>query len=323
MKKANAGDYRNSRVLVTGGAGAIGSNLARALSGCAESVVALDNLESGFEENISGLKGVEFVKADINDEKALDRAFGRRVDVVFHLAARFANQNSVDNPLEDLATNGTGMLRLLRKCSQHGIKRFVYASSSCVYGSNQGVLREDMPRGALDTPYAITKLLGEHYVEFFNRHHKMDTVILRYFNSYGPGEYPGKYRNVIPNFFKLAINRKPLTITGTGNETRDFTFVEDTVAGTLAAGTAKSAIGETINIASGRETKIMELAEKINAICGNCAGVKFAERRQWDSITHRGASIEKAKRLLGYAPKTSLDEGLKKTYEWFVGRGIK
>lgn len=323
MGSGNLEGYKNKRVLVTGGAGAIGSNLVRALSGFAESVVVIDNLDSGFEENLEGLHGVEFIKADINDDAALGKAFARDVDVVFHLAARFANQNSVDNPVADLATNGAGTLKLLQKCNGRGVGRFVYASSSCVYGSRQAVLSEKDAPGVLETPYAITKLLGEHYTQFFRQHHGLETVVLRYFNSYGPGEYPGKYRNVIPNFLKAAINGKPLTITGTGDETRDFTFVMDVVEGTVAAGVVKGAVGETINIASGRETKIKDLAEKINGVAGSDAGVELAERRDWDSITRRVASIEKAKKLLGYEPGTGLGTGLKKTHAWFMERGIR
>jgi UDP-glucose 4-epimerase len=143
-------------------------------------------------------------------------------------------------------------------------------------------------------------------------------VILRYFNSYGPGEVPGKYRNVIPNFIWLALNNQNLKITGTGAETRDFTYVSDIVEGTLLAGQNEKAIGEVFNLGRGAETKVLDLANRINRVSGNKAELLFTQPRDWDSIKRRCASIEKAKRILGYNPKTELGEGLKNTYGWIL-----
>jgi nucleoside-diphosphate-sugar epimerase len=165
------------------------------------------------------------------------------------------------------------------------------------------------------TPYAATKLLGERYVEFFSRHHGLDAVIVRYFNTYGPGELPGRYRNVIPNFFYSAMKSQELRITGSGEETRDFNFVEDTVAGTIRASEIASS-GAVYNIGSGRETTILTVATRINQIVGNPAGIEFVEERKWDTVPRRLASIERAVSELGYRPAVGIDEGLQKTYEW-------
>lgn len=309
--------YAGKRILVTGGAGAIGSNLVKHLSKNDCEIVVIDNLDSGYRENIEGIERVEFLEASILDDGVMEKAFSKGADVVFHLAALFANQNSVEHPVEDLKTNGLGTLKVLQHAQKAGCERFVYSSSSCVYGNQSGKLNEEKIVGKFDTPYAITKLLGEHYVNFFHEYHGINAVILRYFNTYGPGERAGKYRNVIPNFLKLALEGNHLTITGTGNETRDFTFVGDTIEATYLAGIEKKAIGETINIGSGEETKIIDLAKKINAITDNRAGVVFKEKRDWDNISRRVADIGKAKKLLGYKPKYSINDGLKLTLDWF------
>jgi len=251
----------------------------------------------------------------VNDA-VLDRVFQEDIDVVFHLAANFANQNSVDFPRQDLSTNGMGTLKLLEYAKNAKVERFVYASSSCVYGNKTEELREDDPEFNLDTPYAITKLLGERYTTFFHSHDKVNTVIVRYFNAYGEGEHPGKYRNVIPNFFALAMRGKPLPITGTGEETRDFTCNSDTIEGTIRTAEYDEAIGQIFNIGSGKETKIIDLAHKINRITGNTAGIDFKERRSWDYIQRRVASIEKANALLKFQPTVELADGLQSTYTW-------
>jgi nucleoside-diphosphate-sugar epimerase len=178
-------------------------------------------------------------------------------------------------------------------------------------------LKEDFVSLHLDTPYQITKLLGELYCNFFNNFYGVPVVKARFFNVYGPGEIPGRYRNVIPNFIYRALHQQPLPITGTGEETRDFTFVEDIVDGVLRAGANPKAVGEAFNLASGKETKIKDLAKTINESTGN-SGIKFVERRKWDKIVRRRASIKKARSLLGYKPKTQMRQGIKKTIDWFL-----
>jgi nucleoside-diphosphate-sugar epimerase len=168
----------------------------------------------------------------------------------------------------------------------------------------------------LDTPYQIHKLLGELYCNYFHNYYGLPVAIARYFNVYGPGEVPGKYRNVIPNFIWWALHKKPLPITGTGEETRDFTFVEDIVEGTLRIGVVREAVGEAINLASETETRVIDLANWIDELTGNESEVVFRPKRDWDKVVKRKASIEKAAKILGYQPKTEIKTGLKKTYKW-------
>jgi UDP-glucose 4-epimerase len=309
-----------ARILVTGGAGAIGSNVVRQLVQLGSQVVIIDDFSSGLRANLADMGSlVRLVEGDVACANRLDTVFSGGVDYVFHLAALFANQNSVEHPEEDLHTNGLGTLRLLQKAVEYGVKRFVFASSSCVYGGRGEVLDEEMAV-APDTPYGMTKVLGEQYAKFFAHHHDLSIAILRYFNSYGPGEMPGPYRNVIPNFFARASEGKTLHITGTGDETRDFTFVEDIVEGTLLAAIREQAQGKVFNIGTGRETRIVDLAEKINEIVGNSAGIERVSRRPWDQIPKRCASIEKARTELHYDPVIGLEVGLTRYWSWFVER---
>ena len=311
--------YRGKKVLVTGGAGAIGSNLVRALAEDGAEVIILDDLSSGVRWNVPSLPGVLFVEGDVLDEVKLKRVFFERPQIVFHLAAFFANQNSVDHPERDLLVNGMGTLRLLEYSVFTGVERFVYASSGCsIYGSNAPLpLREEFMSMHLSTPYQITKMLGELYCNFFYNHYGLKVVKPRFFNSYGPGEVPGQYRNVIPNFIYWALKGKPLPITGSGKETRDFTYVGDIVDGLLRAGVLESAVGQEFNLASGVETKIVDLAHMINEATGNKAGVLYAQRRKWDTKDRLLASVDKARKLIGYEPKTQFSEGLQRTIEWF------
>ena len=311
--------YADKRILVTGGAGAIGSNLCRRLAELGDQVIVLDDLSSSEGWNVPSRPGILFVEGDVLDEVKLKRVFFERPQVVFHLAAFFANQNSVDHPERDLMVNGLGTLRLLEYSVFTGVERFVYASSGCsIYGSESPLpLREEFISLHLSTPYQITKMLGELYCNFFYNHYGLKVVKPRFFNSYGPGEVPGQYRNVIPNFIYWAMKGLPLPITGTGEETRDFTYVSDIVDGLLRAGAFESAIGQEFNLASGEETRIIDLAKWVNELTGNEAGVKYAQRRKWDTKSRLLASIDKARELIGYEPRTPFEEGLQYTIEWF------
>ncbi|MBI3578167.1 MAG: NAD-dependent epimerase/dehydratase family protein, partial [Ignavibacteriales bacterium] len=253
------------------------------------------------------------------DEVKLKRVFFEEPQIVFHLAAFFANQNSIDHPEHDLMTNGMGTLRLLEYSKLTKIERFIYASSGCsIYGSSPPLpLREEFMSLNLSTPYQITKMLGELYCNFYFNHYSLPVVKTRFFNSYGPGEVPGQYRNVIPNFIFWALQGKPLPLTGTGEETRDFTYVEDIVDGLLRAGYFQKAIGQEMNLASGVETRIIDLATMINELTGNNAGILFSKRRKWDTKSRLLASIDRAKELFDYQPKTSFKDGLTNTIQWF------
>ena len=311
--------YQDKTVLITGGAGAIGTNLTKRLADLGARLLILDDLSSSNRWNVPAVPNVLFVEGSILDEVMLKRVFFEKPQIVFHLAAFFANQNSVDHPEKDLDVNGLGTLRLLEYCTLTGVERFIYASSGCsIYGSEAPLpLKEDFMSMHLSSPYQITKMLGELYCNFFLHHHNLKIVKPRFFNSYGPGEIPGQYRNVIPNFIYWAMKREALPITGTGEETRDFTYVEDLVDGLLRAGYFESAVGQEFNLAGGREIKILDLARQINELTGNPSGTRFVTRRKWDTKLRLWASIEKAQKLIGYSPTTTFDEGLKKTIQWF------
>ncbi|MBI2936048.1 MAG: NAD-dependent epimerase/dehydratase family protein, partial [Chloroflexi bacterium] len=294
-------------------------NLTRSLVQLGATAIVLDDLSSADRWNLPSTPGVLFVHGDILDEVKLKRVFFERPHLVFHLAAFFANQNSVDHPERDLEVNGLGTLRLLEYSVFTGVERFIYASSGCsIYGSEAPLpLREEFMSLHLSTPYQITKMVGELYCNFFYHHHGLKVVKPRFFNSYGPGEIPGQYRNVIPNYIYWAMKGLPLPITGTGEETRDFTYVGDIVDGLLRAGYFESAIGQEFNLASGKETRIIDLATMVNTLLGNKAGVKFAQRRKWDTKTRLLASVDRARSLIGYKPDTPFDVGLRNTAQWF------
>ena len=211
-------------------------------------------MSSGDEHSLPRSGNLLLYRRSILEKEVLKEAFKQKFDYIFHLAAQFANQNSVDYPCRDLLTNGMGTLKLLQYAVEKGVGRFIFASSSCVVGKQTVKEPTTIAHLELDTPYAITKLLGEHYVYYFHRQYGLPTVTLRYFNSFGPGEYPGKYRGVIPNFFQRALSGKPLIITGTGDETRDFNYCQNTVDGTLLAALSDDAVGRVFNIGSGVET---------------------------------------------------------------------
>jgi nucleoside-diphosphate-sugar epimerase len=301
------------RCLVTGGAGAIGSNLVARLISDGHKVTVIDDLSSGHRSLVP--EEAELVVGSVAIADDVDKAFDCKPEVVFHLAALFANQNSVDHPQVDLTVNGSGTLRVLEAAAHGNTRKVLNVSSSCVYGDDP-VMRETETDLRPHTPYAITKLLGEHYCTFFAEHHGLDVVSVRPFNVYGPNEYPGRYRNVVPNFFGLALAGKPLLITGTGDETRDFTFMSDVVEGMIKAVEAATEPGSVFNLGSGRETRIRDIAETINELTGNTAGVEFAPRRSWDKVVRRRSDISLAKQTFGYDPVTTVSEGLRHTHSW-------
>jgi nucleoside-diphosphate-sugar epimerase len=284
-----AEEYEGEVVLVTGGAGCIGSNLCKKLAELnAERVIILDDLSSAYEWNIPKAKNIVFVNGSVLDDEMLKRVFKFKPDYVFHLAAHFANQNSVDNPETDLMVNGQGILKVLQYANLVNVKRFVYSSSGCgVYGLDSKMPFEEPDISiSLHTPYQVTKLLGELYTNYFHNLYGLPIVNARFFNVYGPGEVPGRYRNVIPNFFYWAMNKQALPITGDGTETRDWTYVDDIIDGLLAMGIREEAVGEAINLGSGEEHRVIDLANRVNALASNGAGVMHVERRDWD-VKHR------------------------------------
>ncbi len=311
--------FEGTTALITGGAGCIGTNLITALlEKGAKKVVAIDDLSAAYRWNVPEDDRVVFYQGSVLEDEVMQRAFASKPEFVFHLAAHFANQNSIDHPDTDLLVNGLGTLKALQYANLTKVERFVFASSGCsVYGSDPPLpVPEDFVSLHLDTPYQITKLLGELYSNFFLDTYDVPTVNARFFNVYGPGEVPGRYRNVIPNFMYWAKKGLPLPITGTGKETRDFTYVADIVDGILACCTTDKVVGEAINLASGKQTEVDFLATEINALAANKAGMVHKPRRDWDKVTKRQASIDKARKILGYEPKMTMKSGLKATWNW-------
>ena len=313
--------YKDQVILVTGGGGAIGSNLCKTLAEIgARKVIILDDLSASYQWNIPNLPNILFVKGSITSDIDLKRVFNEKPSYVFHLAAFFANQNSVDYPEKDLLVSQLGTIKVLEYAALvGGIKRFIYAGSGCaIYGAQAPLpLKEEFMSMHLTTPYQISKMAGELYCNFYWHHYGLPVVKTRFFNSYGPGEVPGQYRNVIPNFIYWAMKGQPLPITGDGKMTRDFTYVGDIVDALIRAGVKEGIIGSEMNIASGREIEIVEMAEMITTLVGNSAGMVFTDRRKWDTKSRLLASIDRAKEQLGYDPDTKFEDGLKATVAWF------
>ena len=325
LKKEVIEYYQGRTILVTGGAGAIGSNLIIALSllvGKSGKIVVLDNLSAIKVKdtwNVTPLPNIMFVEGDVRSDIDLKRVFKENISHVFHLAAFFANQNSVDYPEISAEVDIIGLIKLLEYSRLARVEKFIYASSGCaIYGSYPELpLKEDFISMHLTTPYQINKMTGEMYCNFYAHHYDMQTVNCRFFNSYGPGEVPGQYRNVIPNFIYWAMKGQSLPITGTGEETRDFAYVLDLVQGLLKSGFYQEAVGENFNLASGREISILDIAKLVNETTGSKADFIYKPRRKWDTKPRLLASIEKAQNLINYRPMIEFKDGFMKNVEWF------
>jgi UDP-glucose 4-epimerase len=317
--------YEGRTILVTGGAGAIGSNLVTALShlvGDEGTIIVLDNLSAIKGDDpidLPPLGNMLFVKGDIRSDSDLKRVFREKPSIVFHLAAFFANQNSVDYPETSADVDINGIIKLLDLSQFTQVEKFVYASSGCaIYGSyGKMPLTEDFISLHLTTPYQINKTAGEMYSNFYFHHYGLKTVNCRFFNSFGPGEVPGQYRNVIPNFVYWSMLGKSLPLTGTGDETRDFTYVLDLVQGLIKAAYYEDAVGQAFNLASGRETKIKDLITMVNQASENETPVTQYPARKWDTKKRLLASIELAGKLIDYNPIESFENGLKANVNWF------
>lgn len=306
-------------VLVTGGAGFVGSNLARALLEAGHAVRVLDDLSTGRAANLDGV-GVELIEGNIADP-AVPREAVAGAEVVFHQAAVPSVARSVEDPVRTHDVNAGGTLALLVACRDAGVRRVVYASSSSVYGNTApGPKHEGMapqPR----SPYAVAKLAGEHYCRAFTAVYGLETVSLRYFNVYGPRQDPDSgYAAVVPRFVTAGLEGRAPTIDGDGEQTRDFTYVDDVVeANLLAAAARDGASGETFNVAGGRPCRVVELWAMIAAATGCDAAPQHGPARAGD-VRHSHADIARARRVLGYSPRFDLAAGLQATVAWFGTR---
>jgi UDP-glucose 4-epimerase len=309
-------------VIVTGGAGFIGSEVTKQLVGLGAEVIVVDNLVNGKLENISGLldQGVRLETIDIRDVDAIGVLF-KKAGTVFNLAC-LGVRHSLHSPMENHEVNATATLQLIKAAHSNNVDRFIHVSTSEVYGTARcAPMGEDHPTMP-ETVYGASKLAAEAYVRAWYRTHDYPTVIVRPFNAYGPrSHHGGDSGEVIPKMMLRAMAGRPLVIFGDGEQTRDFNFVSDTARGIILAGISAEAIGETLNIGSGREVSIRELAEKITVVTGrNECRIEFRDPRPGD-VKRLCADSTRANSLLGYQPMTDLSEGLKFLLEWYENSG--
>jgi UDP-glucose 4-epimerase len=305
------------QALVTGGAGFIGSNLVDALVNQGHDVRVLDDLSTGFEENVN--PKADLVPADVSDRDAVAQAVSG-VEIVFHQAAHRAVLASVEHPLETDTANTHGTLTVLKEARDAGVRRVVYASSSSVYGGADQLPTPESAPTWPRSPYAVSKLAGEHYCRVFAELHGLETVALRYFNVYGPRQRPDSaYAAVIPLFIDAARKGEPPIVHGDGLQSRDFSFISDTAAANLAAASAPAAAcsGKAYNIAGGKTYTLVDLLAILGRIMGGAPQPEHTDPRAGD-IRHSSADISAAARDLGYKPEVGFEDGLRETVNWFA-----
>lgn len=305
--------------MVTGGAGFIGSNVAEGLVRRGDRVRVFDNFSTGRRENLAGLEGVEVVEGDLRDAEQVRRAVAG-VEGVFHQAALRSVPRSVDDPVSTNDVNVGGTLNLLMACREAKVRRLVYASSSSAYGDDPALPKvETLPANPI-SPYAVSKLAAEHYCRTFARLYGLETVSLRYFNVFGPRQNPeSKYSAVIPRFLQLALEGQPLEIHGDGEQSRDFTYIDNVVQGNLLAMDTPGVSGEVFNVACGTRHSLLAIADAIGAFLGRELPRQHTPPRAGD-VKHTLADISKAERLLGYRPQVAFADGIRRTCEYFVER---
>lgn len=308
-----------TRVLVTGGAGFIGSNLTEALLKRGHFVRVLDDFSTGKKENlifVTPYASLEIIEGDIRDLTTCQQAI-QGMEFVFHQAALPSVQRSVEDPETSNAVNVGGTLNILLAAKEEKVKRIIYASSSSVYGDTPTLPKhEEMSPNPL-SPYALQKYIGEQYCRLFNQLYGLDTISLRYFNIFGPKQDPNSiYSAVIPKFIDALLHGRPPTIFGDGEQSRDFTYIENVVQANLLAMSAEHLHGEAINIACGERTSLNQLLSVLKKILGSKLSPVFEEPRQGD-VRHSLADIRKGKEILSYEPNVGIEIGLKKTVEFF------
>jgi len=307
---------KGKKIVVTGGAGFIGSNLARTLT-IENQVVVVDNLSTGHLKNIQDLidnRNIFFINGDITDLNLLKHTF-KDVDYVFHEAAIPSVPRSIKDPISSNYANVNGTLNVLAAAKDNGVKKVVYASSSSAYGDTPTLPKKEDMKPCPLSPYAVSKLTGEYYCQVFTEVYDLSTISLRYFNVYGPRQDPlSEYAAVIPKFIGRVLNEKSPIIYGDGEQTRDFTFIEDVVNMNILA--AESKVTGVFNTAGGRRVSINELAKLVLKIIGKDLDLIYYDPQPGD-IKHSLADISKAKREIGYKPRFDLIKGLEETVLWF------
>jgi UDP-glucose 4-epimerase len=318
-------------LLVIGGAGFVGGNLVReALTREAERILVVDNFLSAERENVPSDDRVELIEGSIADDSVLER-IEDEFDYVFHLATYHGNQSSIVDPLADHDNNLVTTLKLYEHAKDfERLQKLVYAASGCTlaphtFDETEAVTEDGPVPLDLDSPYQISKVVGEFYSVYYHRQHGLPTVRARFQNVYGPGEILGAgrwrgspatvWRNVTPAFVYRALKQSPLQLENEGRATRDFIYVGDLVDGLLTCAES-GATGDVYNLASGKETSIRQLAELVNRLTDNPAEVELLPARNWDRSGRRFGSVEKAERDLGFKAQTPLEDGLLRTVEW-------
>jgi UDP-glucose 4-epimerase len=300
------------KVLVTGGGGFIGSNLVRALLGRGDDVRVLDNFSTGLRTNLEGLD-VEIVEGELRSYERVHNAV-RGTEIVFHLGALGSVPRSVQDPLTSGAVNVEGTLNVMLAARDEGIRRVVFASSSSIYGDQAELpLREAMAPDPI-SPYGVAKLAAERYCVSFSRvYHSFETVVLRYFNVFGPRQNPGsQYAAVVPLFITAIAAGEPVTIFDDGEQSRDFTYVDNVVAANLLAADADGASGRIFNVSAGAPVTVNELAETIGRLLDKPVERRYLPARAGD-LRNSWADVSESRRVLGFEPTIPLHEGLRRT----------
>jgi UDP-glucose 4-epimerase len=308
------------KTLVTGGGGFIGSNVVRALLARGDEVRVLDNFATGSRTNLAGLeRDVELVEGDLRSYERVHAAV-RGTEVVFHQGALPSVPRSVQDPLTTTAVNVEGTLNVLLASRDEGVRRIVNASSSSVYGNTGSLPRVESQAPDPISPYAVAKLAAERFCTSFSRVYGMEIVSLRYFNVFGPRQDPmSQYAAVVPRFIRAIAAEEPVTVYGDGEQSRDFTFVDNVVAANLLAADAAGVGGEIVNIASGSSVTVNALAEAVAAMLGKPLERSYEPARDAD-VRASWADVEGARRLLGYVPSVDFAEGLRRTADYLLGK---
>lgn len=307
------------KYLVTGGAGFIGSNIVKKLLDGGSFVRVVDNFSTSRKENVKeflGNKNFELIKGDLADSSICKKAV-KDMDFVLHQAAVPSVQRSIEDPIKSNNSNITATLNILIASRDEGVKKFIYASSSSIYGDNPELpKKEDFPVRPI-SPYALTKYTGERYCQLFWQIYKLPIICLRYFNVFGPKQNPdSQYSAVIPKFIKCFLNNKNPVIFGNGEQSRDFTFVENVVEANILAAKSDKGNGEIFNVACGEATSLNQLISLLSEITNKEVRAVYEEGRQGD-VLHSLADIKKIKKILGYRPKVLFKDGLLKTFNWY------
>jgi UDP-N-acetylglucosamine/UDP-N-acetyl-alpha-D-glucosaminouronate 4-epimerase len=308
--------------LVTGGTGFIGSHIVEALLHKGETVRVFDNFATAPERNLKtllDLGALEIMQGDLRDAEAVKAAM-QRIEIVFHQGALTSVQRSIEDPVMSLETNVNGTQHVLLAALEAGVRRVIYASSSSVYGNaSVPVKSEDLPARPL-SPYAVQKLTGELLCGVFTRAYGLETVALRYFNVFGPRQNPhSQYAAVIPRFLQAILAGRPPVIFGDGEQTRDFTYIENVVQANLLAAVSKDAVGEAINIGCGETISLNAMLRLLEELTGQRIEAEYSDPRPGD-VRHSLADINRARRLLGYLPVVAFREGLERTLAWMRAR---